>query len=163
MRRTLFGSLVGILLAATSGFAAEAEGTATTLAPAVTAAAASMAQRPEFTSTLRVAPGVPRVHRPGLLPALYVGSASLQAFDAYSTLSVLEAGGREQNPLMKGVVKSPATFIAVKAGITAVSIVAAERLWKNNNRLGAVLLMAASNGMMAYVAAHNASVLARVR
>ncbi len=48
-------------------------------------------------------------------------------------------------------------------GITTVSIVAAERLWKNNNRLGAVLLMAASNGLMAYVAAHNASVLARVR
>ena len=36
-------------------------------------------------------------------------------------------------------------------------------MWKDNNRLGAVLTMVASNGFMAAVAAHNAAVLQRVR
>ena len=163
MRHRFLGSLVGILLTATSVFAAEETSAAATLAPAIAAAASSVAQRPDFASNLRLAPRAPSVRRPALLPGLYLGSASLQAFDAYSTLSVLKAGGREQNPLMKAVVKSPAAFVAVKVGITAASVLAAERLWKSNNRVGAVLLMAVSNGMMACVAAHNASVLARVR
>jgi hypothetical protein len=64
---------------------------------------------------------------------------------------------------MQGVVRNPAAYIALKAGVTGVSIFAAERLWRQNRKKSAVLLMVASNGLMAYVAAHNASVLRRAR
>jgi hypothetical protein len=98
-----------------------------------------------------------------VLPSLYIASAGLQAYDAYSTLSALKLGGVEQNPFMKGITKSPAAFIAVKAGVTAASIVAAEKLWRDNKRWGAIGLMIASNSLMAIVAAHNASVVSRLR
>ena len=64
---------------------------------------------------------------------------------------------------MKGITKSPLAFIGLKAGVTTMSIMAAERMWKTDNRMGAVLTMIASNSLMAIVAAHNASVLQRVR
>jgi hypothetical protein len=51
----------------------------------------------------------------------------------------------------------------LKAGMTVMSIMAAERMWKDDNRVGAVLTMVASNGLMAMVAMHNASVLSKVR
>ena len=41
-------------------------------------------------------PSLPDVRRPLLLPALYAGSAILQGYDAYSTMSALKAGGIEQ-------------------------------------------------------------------
>jgi hypothetical protein len=69
----------------------------------------------------------------------------------------------EANPLMKGVTKYPAAFIALKAGLTLGGIVHSERLWKNNHRVAAVALMAASNGLMAVVVARNASVLRRAQ
>jgi hypothetical protein len=98
-----------------------------------------------------------------VLPALYGMSAALQGFDAYSTLSVLKHGGMEANPVMKGITKSPIAFIGLKAGVTAMSIVAAERMWKNNNRVGAIVTMVVTNGLMSAVAANNAKVLSRVR
>jgi hypothetical protein len=102
-------------------------------------------------------------HRPLALPGLYAGSAFLQGYDAYSTLSALKSGATEANPLMKGITRSPLAFVAVKTGLTVASILGAERLWKEDHRVAAVMMMVASNGMMAAVAAHNASVLQRVR
>jgi hypothetical protein len=96
--------------------------------------------------------------RPSVLPALYATSAALQGYDAFSTLGALRIGAREANPFMKGVVQSPAAFMAVKAGVTTASIVAAERLWKNNHRAGAIGLMVASNVVMGMVAARNTQV-----
>jgi hypothetical protein len=64
---------------------------------------------------------------------------------------------------MKGITNNPVAFIGLKAGVTMMSIVAAERMWKENNRLGAILTMAATNGFMAAVAAHNSAVLHRVQ
>ena len=151
MRRTLVGSLVGLLLMTSSAFAAD-DNTTTAVTPAIAAAATSLAAN--ITVAPRVAP-----RRPLMLPSLYAGSAFLQGYDAYSTLSALKNGGTEANPLMKSITKSPVAFIGLKAGVTMMSIMAAERMWKDNNRLGAVLTMAASNGFMAMVAAHNASVL----
>jgi hypothetical protein len=164
MVRILAISLLGVVLSAPSIAAADENGAAT-LTPAVAVAASALAERPDLAAQLTFAPraqaAAPR--RPLTLPALYVGSAVLQGYDAYSTLSVLKHGGVEANPMMKGVTKSPVAFIGLKAGITAMSIMAAERMWKNNNRLGAVLTMVAANGVMGYVAAHNAKVLAQVR
>jgi len=160
MRRTLVGSLVGLLLMTSSAFAAD-DNTTTAVTPAIAAAATSLV-RPDLAANITVAPRVaPR--RPLMLPSLYAGSAFLQGYDAYSTLSALKNGGTEANPLMKGITKSPVAFIGLKAGVTMMSIMAAERMWKDNNRLGAVLTMVASNGFMAAVAAHNAAVLQRVK
>jgi hypothetical protein len=106
----------------------------------------------------RPAPWTPPA-RPALLPALYAGSAALQAFDAYSTITALRRGATEANPMMQGVAGRPALFIGVKAAATAASIVAAERLWRQHHQIRAVVLMAVTNGFMAAVAAHNAQVL----
>ena len=160
MRRTLVGSLVGLLLMTSSAFAAD-EDTTTTVTPAIAAAATTLV-RPDLAANINLAPRI-APHRPLVLPSLYAGSAFLQGYDAYSTLTALKNGGTEANPLMKGITKSPVAFIGLKAGVTMMSIMAAERMWKDNNRLGAVLTMVASNGFMAVVAAHNASVLQRVK
>jgi hypothetical protein len=77
-------------------------------------------------------------------------------------LTVLNHGGTEVNPLLTAVSKRPIAFIGLKAGLTVVSIMAAERMWKHNNRLGAVLAMVALNGYMSFAAAHNVAVLRRL-
>jgi uncharacterized protein DUF5658 len=162
MRRILVGSLVGVLLTASSAFAAD-DNPATTLTPVMAAAATTLAQRPELAAGINFAPRRSEPGRPLVLPTLYASSALLQGYDAYSTLNAINHGATEANPLMKGVTRNPMAFIGIKAGVTVMSIMAAERMWKNNNRLGAVLTMVASNSMMALVAAHNASVLSRVK
>ena len=161
MRRTLAGSLVGLLLMSSSAFAAD-DNTTSTVTPAMAAAATTLA-RPDLTSTLTVAPRFAVPRRPLALPALYAGSVFLQSYDTYSTLAALRNGGTEANPLMKGITKSPVAFIGLKAGVTLMSIMAAERMWKDDNRLRAVLTMAATNGFMAVVAAHNTAVLRRMQ
>jgi hypothetical protein len=161
MRRTLVGSLVGLLLLSSSVFAAD-DDTTTTVTPAMAAAATTLA-RPDLTANLTVAPRIAVRRRPIALSSLYAGSVFLQSYDAYSTLSALRNGGTEANPLMKGITKSPVAFIGLKAGVTMMSIMAAERMWKDNNRVRAVLTMVATNGFMAAVAAHNTAVLHRVQ
>ena len=161
MRRLLIATLLGATLS-TPAFAADAADTqpaALVIAPATIAAAASstaanvdVATRSDW-----------KYGRPSMLPALYATSAALQGYDAYSTLTALKHGGREANPLMKGIVKSPAAFVAMKAGVTMASIMASERLWKNHHRLGAIGLMVASNLMMGVVAKHNSQVLSTLK
>jgi len=97
--------------------------------------------------------------RGALLPALYVSLASLNAFDAYATSRGIALGAAESNPMMKAVAGSPAGVWAVKTSVTAGSIVVAERLWRQHHRPQAIAVMLISNGMMAFVAARNASVL----
>jgi hypothetical protein len=162
MRRVLAAVVMGLLVTSSSVFAADEE-TATTLTPAVAAAATTLAQRPDLASAINLAAQFRAPHRPVVLPVLYAGSAFLQGYDAYSTLTALKSGASEANPLMRGVTKSPAAFVALKAGITAASIMGAERMWKNDHRIAAVMMMIASNSMMAAVAAHNSSVLQRVK
>lgn len=160
MRRILVAPFLGLLLMTPPAFAAEEKGAA--LAPAFAAAAASLAPAGEIAEKL-AAPRVPSLQRPLTLPVLYVAAAGLQAYDAYSTLAVLRHGGVERNPVMTGLTKHPVAFVAVKAGVAAASIMAAERMWKNHNRVGAVMTMIASNAFMAYVAANNARVLSQVK
>ena len=157
MRRVLAASLMALLLTTGSAFAAD--DAAPILAPAAAAAAASARQKTNVATAETFAPRYSEPRRPMVLPALYMGSALLQGYDAYSTLSVLKHGGREANPVMKGITQYPAAFIGVKAVVTVTSIMAAERMWKNHNRIGAIVTMAVSNGLMAYVAAHNSRVL----
>jgi hypothetical protein len=97
-----------------------------------------------------------------VLPALYASYAALQAFDVYSTRQALARGAREANPLMQGVVGNTGAFMAVKAGVAAATIVAAERLWKGN-KAAAIAVMVASNSVAAVVAARNARTLRQLR
>jgi hypothetical protein len=101
--------------------------------------------------------------RPFILLALYAGSAILQAYDTYSTLSALRAGGQEGNPVMKGIVKSPALFIGLKAGASGLSIGAADQLWKEHHHGHAIATMAISDSFMTVVAINNARVLGSLR
>ena len=162
MRRILVAAVTGLMLTAAPVFAADENG-ATTLAPTVAAVASSLVQRPDLAANINLAQQFKAPHRPLLLPTLYAGTAFLQGYDAYSTLTALKSGATEANPMMKGITKSPIAFVALKASMTAFSIMGAERMWKNDHRVAAVVMMVASNGMMAAVAAHNASVLQRVR
>lgn len=100
-----------------------------------------------------------RVERPRVLPALYAGNIALQAFDVYSTTHALNLGAVEANPVMQRVVGHLPAFIALKASVAGASIYASERLWREHHRGAAIALMVASNGVMAVVARHNASVI----
>ena len=161
MGRFLVVATMGLMMSAAPVFGADDE-TTTALAPAIATVATSLAQRPELASIdLSARFTAPR--RPFALPGLYAGSGFLQGYDAYSTLTALRSGATEANPLMKGITRSPVAFVALKAGLTAASIMGAERLWKDDHRVAAIAMMIASNGMMAAVAAHNASVLRSVK
>jgi hypothetical protein len=97
------------------------------------------------------------------LVTLAAASASLQAYDAYSTLSAMRLGAVEANPAMHALARHPAALVAVKAGVATSSIVASTRLWKQHHRKAAIVLLAITNGTMTAVALHNASVLRSMR
>lgn len=160
MRQVLIASLMGVLMTATGAMAADQSDSSTAAAPSV---AAALAPRFEAGASPTAARRSFEPSRPLALPALYGASALLQGYDAYSTLTVLKHGGVEANPVMKGLTKSPAAFIGLKAGVTMMSIMAAERMWKSRNRVGAIATMIISNGLMTAVAANNARVLSRVK
>jgi len=111
----------------------------------------------EATQPVQFGPAQP-VRGP-LLPTLYVSLAALNAFDAYATSAGVSKGASEANPLMQHVAGSPTAMWAVKGAATATSIYFAERLWRKNQKVKAIAVMLAANGMMAAVAAHNAAVL----
>ena len=100
--------------------------------------------------------------RPAALPALDAGFAALQILDIWSTRRAISRGAIEANPVMKRMAGNPAAFWTVKVAATVGPMLVAERLWRRN-RVAAITLMAASNGVLAAVAAHNASVLKRQR
>jgi Domain of unknown function (DUF5658) len=169
MGRQILASTLSVLLVAASVSAAElpaASGAATVTAASedATADAASPDTSPADAPAEQFGQPGPQsswtpATRPMVLPALYAGSAALQAFDAYSTLRALHMGATEANPVMQGVVGNPTMMIGLKAAVTAASIVAAEQMWRQHHQMRAIVMMAVSNGIMAVVAAHNASVI----
>jgi hypothetical protein len=102
------------------------------------------------------------VRRPAALPALYASTALLQALDAHSTMTAINAGAHEANPLMKGVATNKGAMLAVKAGVAGATIYMAEKMWKRNP-VGAVAMMAVVNGVNAFVVAHNYKVAQSLR
>lgn len=92
--------------------------------------------------------------RPAALPVMYATLAALQVTDVYSTRRALGATAYEANPLMRNASKHAGAMLAVKALSTAGTIYFAERAWKKN-RVGAIVLMAAINGVTAAVTARN--------
>ena len=145
MNRTFAATLVFMLTAVVPAFAGD-EVNVTTVQP--------------LKVTAKVADSF---SRPTILPVLYASYAGLQAYDVYSTRSALSRGAHEANPLMKQAAGNTSAMIALKAGVTLGTIVAAERMWKNNNKVGAIAVLVASNSVAAFVATRNARTLRQLR
>jgi len=92
--------------------------------------------------------------RPAPLVPLYVSFAALQALDVHSTLTALDAGGREANPMIRSTLGNPAGLFLLKAGTAAGVVLITERLWRRN-RTAAVVMMIALNSAYATMAANN--------
>ncbi len=145
MFRTIAAAALGILIVAAPLYADEPTG-----APVLESI------------PLRVRLAVPPpATRGAVLPALYVGYGALQAFDGFSTIYGVGHGAVEANPQMTGAAATPASVWALKAATTGAAIGVAEKLWRQNRRTQAIVLMVVANGVMATVAAHNAAVLRR--
>lgn len=126
-----------------------AESTASFL-PAASPAGADQIQR-------LVVPPVPVPKRPGstaLLTSLYVSTVAMQALDVHSTWSAMRAGAVEANPMMAGVARNRAAFIAVKAGVAATTVLAAQKLARRN-KVAAIVTLVAINSAYAYIVNHN--------
>jgi uncharacterized protein DUF5658 len=72
--------------------------------------------------------------RPAVLTPLYVSFAALQLLDIHSTLRAPDFGAREANPLVTGLLASPAAFVATKAVVTTSLIYMSERLRRRHPR-----------------------------
>jgi len=100
----------------------------------------------------------PEPRRPAALVPMYASLVTLQALDFVSTTRALSSpNAYEANPVMRGVVGSPAAFLAVKAGSTAATIWIAEK-WRRKHPVRAMVFMASTNAAMAAVVAHNMSI-----
>lgn len=150
-------SFVLIILTATVPLMAADEATAR-----VAAAAERITENADVNTPVSLfTPGATK--RGGLLPALYVSLAGLNAIDAYMTSRGIALGARESNGLMRGAAGSPAAMWAIKGGVTAGSILMSERLWRSGRKAEAIATMVASNALMAAVGARNGAVLASQR
>ena len=92
--------------------------------------------------------------------AVYASTALMHILDIDSTFKALKRGATEANPMMSGLVKNRAAFIATKAGIAAASIYATHRMAKNN-KVGAVLASAAINSAYLMIVKHNYAIANR--
>ena len=159
MFRTIASATALVLLtAATPVFASDEIVSAALVAAERTASAETVADAP-----VRPFAVESPQRRGGLLPSLYVSLAGLNAFDAVTTLKGVSKGATEANALMRGAAGSPAAMWAIKGGVTAGSILMAEKMWRSGHRMQAIGMMVASNAVMAAVGARNASVLRNQR
>jgi hypothetical protein len=145
-------------IARASALADEPAGTnlpATALPSAAIAQSFALIHPSPATAPASAAAPVP-AKRPAALLPLYVSFTALQFADVYSTLSALDAGGREGNPVFAGL-RSPAGMLAVKAGLALGTTYAVERLRRRSPRT-AVVLMIALNSAYAGIVAHNYAV-----
>lgn len=117
------------------------------------AAAADGPTRAEEAANARLLALAREPQRPRALTVLYGSYATLQTMDIVTTRHVIGNGSaRESNPVMGS--GNAGRLIALKAAGSAASIYFAERMWKKN-RVGAIVTMAAVNGITAAVVAHN--------
>jgi hypothetical protein len=96
----------------------------------------------------------PTPSRLGTLVPLYASFAMLQTLDAHSTIRAIENGATERNPLLRDLAGHPAGLFALKAGVTASTILLTEKIRKKHP-VGAIVLMAALDSFYATVVVHN--------
>lgn len=95
--------------------------------------------------------------RPAILPALYVSLGAMQVLDLVTTNQALKSGAHEGNPMVSGIAGNSGAMIAYKTAMTVGTVIAVEKMWKRN-RVGAIVVAVAANGVTAAVAAHNVKV-----
>lgn len=123
------------------------------LSPASWASAQTLADVPAVATTdTQNAPTVDAKGRPRMLMPLYAMQFTLNGLDVHSTMQALKAGHREANPLFAD--GSARKMIGAKLASSALSVFAAEKLWKKN-RVAAVLMMASVNAGLTVVVANN--------
>jgi hypothetical protein len=165
MRRSTVAVFVSLMLAASTARANDLTASIEKAANTAVAADSANATAPSDSKDEALPPlklATPRSSFPTgrvALSALYAGFVAFQAYDVYSTNKAISNGARELNPQMRGVVQNPLAFIGLKVAVTAGSIVQTERFWRGQHKVAALALMAASNGIMMAVAAHNSAVL----
>jgi hypothetical protein len=87
--------------------------------------------------------------------ASLVSIVALNIADYFTTTEALKYSGlQEGNPVMKGIVKSPVAFAAVKIGISAVSCISFKSMYKKN-KAAAWVLSTVTNLAMSYVVSNN--------
>ena len=79
------------------------------------------------------------------------------------TVAVLPAAADDTGIVVTGTPLAPVPARVGQAEVTVATIVAAERMWKNNNKMGAIAVLIASNSVAALVAARNARTLGQLR
>ena len=89
-----------------------------------------------------------------LLFSLYASTAAMQALDVHSTVTGLNRGAIEANPLMRGVARNKTAFVAMKAGLAASTILATRNMAKHN-KVAAIATLVAINSAYAMVLHHN--------
>ena len=95
-----------------------------------------------------------RLTDPAFLKKLYVGYAAMQVGDIITTTTALKRGGREANPVLRGVAHSPAALIAVKAAATVATIFTIEKL-RERHPVAASVTLIAMNATLAAVTINN--------
>lgn len=99
----------------------------------------------------------------GLFQASLVSLMALNVADYLSTKEALRYPGlQEGNPVMKPFVKNDFTFIAVKAGFSALSYMSLKSVYKKDKRLGWVL-STLSNVALGYVVANDMSLIQKAK
>jgi hypothetical protein len=86
--------------------------------------------------------------------SLYASTAAMQMLDVHSTISALDNGAVEANPLMKNMAGNKAAFVALKAGVAVTTILATRNMAKRN-KVAAIATLVAVNAAYAFVISHN--------
>jgi len=118
-------------------------------------------QQPRAPDTLLATISAPldEAKRPVMLMPLYGSIAALQTFDVYTTIRAMRYGGREANPIVRNSLEMPLAISLVKGASTAAVLFAAERLWRQQHRTAAVIMMIGVNAGYAFLVAHNYAVV----
>jgi len=96
----------------------------------------------------------PKARGAALFTSLYTSTVVMQGLDLHSTLKAFSAGAVEGNPIMAGVTRNKAAFIATKAAVATVTILTTRKLARKN-KVAAVITLVAVNTAYALIAKHN--------
>lgn len=110
----------------------------------------------------RQRPGRGGPARPAWVYGMHAATIVLQSLDVHSTLTALDRGAVEANPLLSDIVHNPPAFIALKAGMTAGLIYGVDHMARRHP-LRALLVSAAVTSAYVIVIAHNYRVAGALR
>ena len=89
-----------------------------------------------------------------VLGSLYASTIVLQGLDIHSTLSAINQGGVEANPMVSPMTSHPVAFVAMKSAVTATTLIAAHHI-AGHNKMAAIAMLVGVNSAYAFVVAHN--------